>query len=279
MPDGPEGGGARTLARIYCTAEQRALLTALLGIEREVGASLRAGLDHAIAHARLAWWREEFSRTAAGRPGHPLTREVAGQLAARAPAKASGCLEALAGLVDLAEWDLARATFSARAELADYCERWSAAILVPLAADPAAAAPVRAIGTSLREIELLLSLPTDAHAGRVRLPLDELEPLGVSPGQLARPPWSQALAELLRARHGELRAALGAGVASLAPAAQPSLRGVIVWAALGARYSARSVQRLPHASLTGEHHALLDGWHAWRAARRAATGHALLPRL
>jgi phytoene/squalene synthetase len=161
----------------------------------------------------------------------------------------------------------------------DHCQRWSAAILVPLAADAAAATPLQAIGASLREIELLLSLPADAHAGRLRLPLDELEPLGVSPAQLARLPWPQPLAQLLRTRHGELRAALGAGIASLAPAAQPPLRAVIVWATLAARHSARSAQRLPQASLTGEHHALLDGWHAWRAARRAAAGRALLPGL
>lgn len=275
MPDGPKGGGARALASIYCPADQRALLGALLGIEREIGASLRAGLDHAIAHARLAWWREELARAATGRPGHPLTREVGLRLAAAAPA----CLAALAGLVDLAEWDLACATFTARAEVTDYCERWGAAILVPLATHTAAAAALRAIGTSLREIELLLSLPADAHVGRVRLPLDELEPLGVSPGQLARPPWPQPLAQLLRARHGELRTALAAGVAWLAPAVQPALRGVIVWAALAARHSARSARRLPYASLAGEHHALLDGWHAWQAARRAAAGRALLPRL
>src|SRR2546430_4115889 len=35
----------------------------------------------------------------------------------------------LAGLVDIAVWDLAAATFGTRRELEGYCERWSAAMI------------------------------------------------------------------------------------------------------------------------------------------------------
>jgi 15-cis-phytoene synthase len=273
MPDRPEAGGARALAWIYCPTAQRRLLGALLGIEREIGASLRTGLDHSIAHTRLAWWREECARLVAGRPSHPLTRELAGELGKPTPATAA----ALAGLVDDAEWDLACVTFASRAELAAYCERWSAAMLVPLARDPAASAALLDLGTALRETELLLALPADAHVGRLRIPLDELEPRAVSPAQLARPPWPAPLAVLLRTRHQQLRSALATGVAALAPAAQPMLRGVIVWAALVAHHSTQAVRRLPQASPAREHHDLPDAWRAWRIARRAASGRARLP--
>jgi 15-cis-phytoene synthase len=274
MPDGPPAGGTRALAWIYCPAEQRPPLGALLAIEREIAASLRPGLEHAVAHARLAWWREECARAAAGRPGHPLMQELAAHLGTGA----AGTFEAITGLVGLAEWDLARATFGTRRELKGYCERWSTAILVPLAhGTTASVAALREIGTSLREIELLLDLAGEARAGRIRVPLDELESLGATPENLARPPWPPALAELLRGRHAALRARLAAGVASLAPNAQPPLRGVIAWAALAARDSARAAQRLPQGHLTGEHRAVLDGWRAWRTARRAAAGRARLP--
>ncbi|MBV8911385.1 MAG: squalene/phytoene synthase family protein [Gammaproteobacteria bacterium] len=273
MPDRPEAGGARALAWIYSPAAQRRLLGPLLGIEREIGGSLRAGLDHEIAHTRLAWWREECERTVAGRPSHPLTREVAGELGAATAA----ALAALGGLVDLATWDLARATFATRAELTAYCERWSAALLAPLARGTAAAAVLRGLGAALRETELLLSLPADAQAGRLRLPLDELEPLGVSAAQIARPPWPAPVAESLRARHAELRSTLAASVAALAPQSQPALRGVVVWAALTAQHSARAARRLPHARLAREHREALDGWRAWRVARRATTGRGCPP--
>src|SRR5579862_2018306 len=74
MPDRLEAGGVRALAWIYCPAAQRRLLGALLGIEREIAASVRVGLDHSIAHTRLAWWRAECARTIAGTPSHPMTR-------------------------------------------------------------------------------------------------------------------------------------------------------------------------------------------------------------
>ena len=271
MPATPDPGGTRALAWLYCCARQRPLLAALCAIEREIGASLLPRLDHQVAHARLDWWREECVRCAAGRPSHPLTRELGASLM---PA-ALPALAGLAGLVDNAQWDLARATFGTRPELIGYCERWGSAMLEPLVRSTApavAAAAVRAFGASLRELELLLALPAEARAGRIRLPLDELERVQVSRAVLAEPPWPEGLAALVRERHRQLRGAFGASVAALAPAGPSAARGLIVWAALGASHSARAARDLPRARLTREYHAPLDGWRAWRAARRAQAG-------
>ena len=90
----------------------------------------------------------------------------------------------------------------------------------------------------------------------MRLPLDELAAAGVDPACLARPPWPPALAAVLRARHSALLAQLAAAVASVPRTAQPALRPLLVWAALAARAD----------------HGALDGWRAWRAARRAGAG-------
>ena len=245
-------------------------LATLFALEREIGESLRPGLDTQVAHARLAWWREECERSTQARPSHPLTRELGALFAASGLAPPAG----LAGLVDTAVWDLAAATFGTRRELEGYCERWSAAMIEPAVqlAAPAAAEPARALGRSLREIELLLSLASDARLGRLRLSLDELECAPATAEELARPPWPAALAELVRARHRQARAALEASVAALPPLAQPPLRGLIVWAAVRRAHSRRAERRLPRASLSREHHAPLDGWCAWRAARRADAG-------
>src|SRR5207248_2356160 len=156
MPDRPEAPAARALAWLYSPRALREPLATLFALEREIGESLRPGLDHQLAHARLAWWREECERTAQARPSHPLTRELEG-----------------------------------------YCERWSAAMIEPavqLAAPAAAAEPARALGRSLCEIELLLSLASDARLGRLRLSLDELECAPATAEELARPPWPAALA-------------------------------------------------------------------------------------
>jgi phytoene synthase len=247
----------------------------LCALEREIGGSLRPGLDHDVAHARLAWWREECDRGPRGRPQHPLTRELAHVCAPAGPAALAG----LAGLVDTAAWDLAAATFATRAELTGYCERWSAAMIDPLArlatqgAAPDAVAAVctqaSALGVKLREMELLLALAPDARAGRLRLPLDELDAAQVETARLALPPWPAGLAALVRERHGQLRRALEAAVRELAPAARVPLRGLIVWAAIACGHSARAERLLPEASATRDPRRLSDGWRAWRAARAA----------
>ena len=265
----PELSATRRLAWLYSSAQQRLAIAGLTALEREIGASLRPGLDHQVAHTRLEWWREECARTAHGHPTHPLTRELAGLFAPQGGAP----LHDLGGLVDTAVWDLARATFDTRRELAAYCERWSAAMIVPLvrlAAPGSSFAQVPALGASLREIELLLSLAADARAGRLRVPLDELERAQVPPETLAQPPWPAPRAALLRKRHGELRDALGAAVDALTPQLRQPLRGLIVWATMACTASGRAQARLPEASGPRDHHAALDGWRAWRAARAAA---------
>ncbi|MGN6451738.1 MAG: squalene/phytoene synthase family protein, partial [Steroidobacteraceae bacterium] len=266
MPQ-PELSATRRLAWLYCSPPQRLALSSLTALEQEIGANLRPGVDHQIAHARLDWWREECERTAHGRASHPLTRELA---ALFSPLGAEP-LQGLTGLVDTAVWDLSGATFEQRQELIAYCRRWSAAVLSPLIrlalpdvrmAQVDVQALALSLGVSLHEIELLLALASDARAGRLRIPLDELERAGVHPQSLAQPPWPRALADLLRERHRELRSALGGALEAVAPPLRKPLRGLIVWVALVCTASARAERRLPQASGPREQHAPLDGWRA-----------------
>jgi phytoene synthase len=271
-----EGQAARALARLYCPPAQQAVLTALLGIEAQLGAGLERSLEHDIAHTRLAWWREECARLSAAHPLHPLTQELQAHFGSRAPAALAG----LGGLVDTATWDLAAATFETRRELEAYCERWSAALVAPLvAAALPGAAPGLALplGRALRELELLNSLTPDARHGRLRLPLDELAALGAHPEELAGVSFGTSLTELLQRRHREGRGALAAGIAALAADEQSALRALLVWATIVALQSQRVSAALPRATCTGDHHAPLDGWRAWRAARRAQAGRLWLP--
>ncbi|HEY8507230.1 MAG TPA: hypothetical protein VIL32_02670, partial [Steroidobacteraceae bacterium] len=65
---GEPGAAMRYFAWLYSPARTRQLFQTLVAIESEVAGSLRPDLDHNVAHMRLQWWREEFERTAAGRP-------------------------------------------------------------------------------------------------------------------------------------------------------------------------------------------------------------------
>jgi len=256
----PPRSATRTLARLYSPPAEAPLLAALCALEGEIRASLEPGLDHQVAHLRLEWWRAECTRTAAGAAAHPLTRALAACFAHRAGPHGAAPLAGLPGLVDTAAWDLAAATFETRAELTAYCERWADAMIVPLLAHGAPEVGrdvARALGAALCEAELLAGLARDARAGRLRLPLAELAAAGLDPAWLTRaPPWPAPLTALLRERRAALRTELAGAIDSLPPQRQPPLRGLLVWAALA----------------SCEHRGLLDGWRAWRAARRATFG-------
>jgi phytoene synthase len=268
MPTRPELPPTRALVWLYTPVAQREAFAALCGIEAEIAASLQAGLDHEVAHARLAWWGEECARAALGAPTHPLTRGlVAGLAASDLPA-----LAGLAGFVATASWDLAAASFETRASLSAYCGRWAEAMITPLMRFAGAPAAGAKFGAALREIELLARLAEDARLGRVRVTLADLAAAPATVEQLARPPWPPRLAQLLGTRHRQVRAELAAGVAQLPRPAQPAVRGLMVWARLAARHSQRSERALPHALNPRDHHRPLDAWRAWRAARRAAGG-------
>jgi phytoene synthase len=274
MPATTESHSARYFALLYSPASQRLVLDSLFGIEREIFESLRPGLDHHVAHSRLQWWREECERAVVGRPVHPLTRALV-------DAVTGAQLAGLCGLVDVAVWDLAGATFETRRELTAYCERWSAAMIEPLAprkaADATGTSDTRVtnwstLGAAIREIEMLSHLAREAHYGRLRVPLDELESAKADPGALAKPPWPAAVVELLRARHESLRDEITRTLGEVDRVQQPGLRGVLVWAALARRASQRTERALPDRLRPGRFDSVADAWFAWRIARRATTG-------
>ena len=288
MPATSESHSARYFALLYSPPSQRPVLDALFGIEREVFESLRPGLDHHVAHSRLQWWREECERAVVGRPVHPLTRALVdavtgtGALASKTPGAAPVArltqLAGLSGLVDVAVWDLAGATFETRRELNAYCERWSAAMIEPLiprkAADATGTSDTRVtnwstLGAAMREIEMLSHLAREAHYGRLRVPLDELESTKADPGVLAKPPWPAGVVELLRARHESLRNEITRVLGEVDRVQQPGLRGLLVWAALARRESQRTEHALPDRLRAGRFDAVADAWFAWRVARRA----------
>lgn len=259
---------ARYFALLYSPLPQRTVLDSLFGIEREVSSSLRPGLDHHVAHSRLQWWREECERAASGKPVHPLAKTLVDALGG-----ATSSLAGLTGFVDVAVWDLAGATFETRRELTVYCERWAAAMIEPLvAADAKASANWRAVGTAMCEIELLANLAHEAHYGRLRVPLEELDSANADPGTLAKPPWPETVAALLRARHTSLRGELTRATADLDRQQQPFLRGLLVWVALTWRTSLRAEHALPDRLRPVRFTAISDTWFAWNVARRATMG-------
>ena len=334
----PESQSARYFALLYAAPAERPALEALFGIEREVLDSVRPGLDHHVAHSRLQWWREECERAARGSAAHPLTRALITALG-DPQAKSVPQLAGLCGIVDVATWDLASATFETRRELDAYCQRWAVAMIEPLvaaatrpavavaaptadgsptSADPnAAPSPAAArgpsasakstrrgsfgarldstasaeaatsatllasaertaawqdLGAAICEIGLLAGLALDAHQGRIRFALDELESANVDTRSLAKLPWPETAAALIRGRLAFLRNEIERSVAGSGREQQQALRGLLVWAALSWRTAQRMERALPNRPPHGRFDGVSDAWFAWRIARRATVG-------
>jgi phytoene synthase len=268
-------GSARHLAWLYAPETVRTGIAALLTLDAEIASSTRAGLDHAVAHARLGWWEEEVGELARGRPRHPVGRQLADAFAAVELSPPD-----LRGLVEVARLDLACAAFESQPELADYLARWSEGLfrnlLLLSCPAPDARADVErlatAAGSAVRDIELVARLASDARLGRVRVALPP--PAGA---QGAHEPWqaqpwppAQALQvkERLRGRRqGLLRAA-----AALPASRRPALRAALVWCTLAARLADRCAAALPLQYDAGRFDAPAAAWIGWRAALAASRG-------
>jgi phytoene/squalene synthetase len=259
-----EPGSARYFAWLYA-GEQQPLAEALFEIEHEIGTSLRPGLEHQVAHLRLAWWRDECDRFSRGTPVHPATRRLL-QLLPPQPGSSE-----LGGLVECASWDLAAAPADTRDDLHRYCERWSRAMIVPWAAAASSADAACALGVALRETELLVHLAPDARSGRLRIPLDTLDALQIEPRCLAKPPWPAALASHVQERFELLGSVLRRNLGALD---RPALHA---WSAVTRASARRATTALPHACVRGRFDGLLDALHAWRAARASLRGKVRVP--
>ncbi len=253
---------------LYSPPDQKRVVQSLLGLEREIAGTQRAVTEHQVVHVRLEWWRAECERIAAGNPIHPLTRVLAEEARKldlpTVPAS-------LSGFVDAATWDLAGATFESQREVAAYCERWSTAMFGTIAAFARSDAEhaARALGAGIREIEFLAELARDAHAGRLRLPLDQLERVGADPRSLTKPPWPEAVAALIRGRAGERQTGVTANLDELRKAEPERLRSLFVWGGLALRLARRIERALPGPVTPGRADTLAESWQAWRAARSA----------
>jgi phytoene/squalene synthetase len=128
------------------------------------------------------------------------------------------------------------------------------------------------LGAAICEIELLAGLARDANSGRIRLPLDELESANVDTTALAKQPWPETAAALIRSRLTSLRANIERSVSGLSHVQQQALRGLLVWASLSWRAAQRMEHALPHRLQPSRLGGISEAWFAWRIARRATIG-------
>lgn len=265
---GTPAGSLRWFAVLYAPPAARPLLEALYAFEAEVRDTARA--SHDVAHTRLQWWRGEVDRLLGGRPEHPVTRALL-------PLRADGVdLALLHEVLVAADIDLARLTLDSADELAAYAYRGAgslqtlaaAASCRPRAPSPAELEFARRLGAAVQGTEALRDLRTDVVAGRIRLPLDQLEQAGIEPARLLDEPMPPGLGALLERRRAELREELLAIGGTLDRGERADQRQGLVLAALHARLLERIDQRTAVAQTRAELPPWSRLWTAWRTALR-----------
>ena len=198
------------------------------------------GTDPATLRGQLDAWREEIARcyAPAGRPQHAIAQRLAAAVRAYPIPR-----EALLAIVDGVAMDLDGTVYETEDELYPYCYRVASA--VGLAAieifgyrDPSARQYATNLGIALQLTNIIRDVGSDARAGRVYLPRQDLRQFGVTPEDLKAGRYSDGFAFLMshqaaRARrfYGQARAAFPRqDVRSLIAA---EIMGQIYWALLG----------------------------------------------
>jgi len=264
-------GSMRYFTLLYTPADQRAAITAMYVIDAELRESAQSA-NHDVAHTRLQWWRQEFDRLVNANPQHPATR-----ILNAAPGFDRKQFARLHELLAAADMDLARMTYLNQQELRAYCSRCGgvlheliAMLLLPGPMDEPTRAAANRIGIGVRQTEILRDLRQDAHDGRLYLPLETLDRVGVSVEDLRGNELSESVKGLLADFRAAVVADLELQKTAFEPATRAYLRPLFVMAGLHRRLLDRiASHRYDVASRRIELGPVEKPWVAWRSARAA----------
>ena len=257
-------GTPRYWSWLFAAAELRAPLLGIYALSAEWRALLDPATETSVAHLKLAWWREEIRRLAAGSGVHPISGYLAGL-----PRAASVDFAPLLTAIDSAAAQAGGVPLERGADLERQSRAWGGPLALAslLAADvpdetdlrncTAALAAARYLSRAIRGYR------REARAGRVPFAIDELLAAGVGNDDLVAdppPPHLQSYLDGLRDR----AAGYFEKAAQTLPRAERSRqRHLLVLAALG-------LARLNGRAAPEGRRRLKDMLLAWTTARRAS---------
>ena len=189
-------GSSFYYAFLFLPPARRRAITALYAFCREVDDAVDEATDAQLAHAKLAWWRQEIAGLFAGNPQHPVTRALQPALA---PFGITA--ERLNEIIDGMEMDLTQTRYLDFAGLERYCYRVAGVVGLLAAgifgyADARTLDYAKTLGTAFQLTNIIRDVGEDARKNRIYLPMEDLQKFNVT------------AADLLNARHGEAFVAL-----------------------------------------------------------------------
>lgn len=192
--------------------ERRQAMYAIYAFCREVDDIADGDAPEAYKREQLARWRDEIDALFEGRPSHPVTRALAGPVAAYALPK-DEFLAMIAGMETDAQDAILGMDFE---ELRLYCRRVAGAVgmlSVPVFGDNSANAQRLAVaqGEALQLTNILRDIVEDAARNRLYLPHELLDKAGIAsrePREVAKDPrLAQVCQELAILAHHKYREA------------------------------------------------------------------------
>jgi phytoene synthase len=263
-------GSAYYWSWLFAAAPLRPPLLGIFALDAEWRALMDPCLEPGVAHLKLAWWREEILRLAAGSPIHPIGRYL-GAL----PRPAGVDFSALHAAVDAAAAQVGGVPLERGADLMPHCRAlWGDPLLLAsqLARGPADAAAADAGTAALRECTSMLAAGgylsrsirgyrRAARTGRVPFAVEELMAAGIDNADLAVEP-APAHLQIYLDRLRERAAGCFEGALRALPRAERARqRHLPVLAALG-------LEHLNGTAAAPEGRRFKDMLLAWNTARR-----------
>ena len=195
----PPAGSSFYYAFLFLPAAQRQALLAWYAFCREVSRIAPHANDPNVAQAKLAWWQAEADAACAARASHPA-------LVALTAWTGDGRIEPrhLHAVIDAARLDLQQTRYLDFAALQNYCHLAASVpneTMARLLGQTSIASNEYAhhLGLALQLTRIIRNVGQDAKAGRIYLPLNELQQFGVKAHELLQRESSADFAERFQA--------------------------------------------------------------------------------
>lgn len=255
---------------LFLPPERRSAITALYAFCREVDDVVDSVHEPAVAHAKLAWWRQEVGLAYAGKAQHPVARALEPVVARYALPQAH-----FQTVIDGMTMDLEQNRYLDFPALEQYCHR-VAGVVGLMSAEifgyrhPETRLYARDLGVAFQLTNILRDVGEDARRGRIYLPQEDLARFNVAPSALLGGKADDAFRNLMAFEAERARAWYAQALSKLDPRDRRSQRTGLIMAAIyrtlldeitrdGFNVLDRRISLTPLRKL----------WIAWKTARRS----------
>ena len=190
-------GSSLHYALLFLSPDQRRAATAVHAFSRELGEVAFECSDPLVAHAKLAWWRQEIAALYQGSAHHPIGCALQSAVETYRLPEAS-----FQEIIDGEEADLARNRYPDFEALSQFCQR-KAGVVGQLCAeifgyhDSKSPEAARELGLVLQLSRIIRDVGIDARRNRIYLPMDDMAQFQVRPTDLLHRKNPDAVARLI----------------------------------------------------------------------------------